>query len=49
MKKPVVNRKKGFTLVELIATIVILALVMGISTYSISAIINNANIKIPPT
>ena len=41
----IIKNNLGFTLVELIATIVILALVMGISTYSISAIINNAKEK----
>ena len=30
------NNKKGFTLVELIATIVVLALVVGISSYACS-------------
>lgn len=47
MKKTngIINNNKGFTLIELIATIVILALVMGISTYSISAIINNSKEK----
>ena len=33
---------KGFTLVELLATILILALLIGIGTYSITTIINNA-------
>lgn len=32
---------KGFTLIELIATIILLALVMGVGSYSIIAIINN--------
>ena len=36
---------KGFTLVELLATLVILALVMGIGTYSITTIINNSKEK----
>lgn len=36
---------KGFTLVELIATIVVLTLVIGIASYSITAIINNAKEK----
>lgn len=47
MKKTngIINNNKGFTLIELIATIVILALVMGISTYSISAIIKNSKEK----
>lgn len=36
---------KGFTLVELIATIVILAIVMGIGAYSITAIIENSREK----
>lgn len=36
---------KGFTLVELIATIVILALVVGISSYSITSIISNSKEK----
>lgn len=33
---------KGFTLVELIATIVVLAMVMGIGSYAITNIINNS-------
>lgn len=41
----IIKNNKGFTLIELIATIVILALVMGISTYSISVIINNSKEK----
>ena len=46
----VVNRmkkidNKGFTLVELIATIVLLSLVMGIGAYAITHIINNAKQK----
>lgn len=36
---------KGFTLVELIATIVVLALVMGIGSYSITAVIKKAREK----
>lgn len=36
---------KGFTLVELIATLVILALVMGIGAFSITKIINNSKEK----
>lgn len=36
---------KGFTLVELIATIVILALVMGIGAYSVTSIINKSKDK----
>ena len=36
---------KGFTLVELIATIVLLSLVMGIGAFSITQIINNAKDK----
>ena len=36
---------KGFTLVELLATILVLALVMSIGTFSIIAIINNAKEK----
>jgi len=34
--------RKGFTLVELLATIVVLTLVLSISTYSVIAIIKNA-------
>ena len=37
--------KKGFTLVELIATIVVLALVVSISAYAITNIINSAKAK----
>ena len=37
--------KKGFTLVELIATIVVLALVVSISAYAITNIINSAKVK----
>lgn len=36
---------KGFTLVELIATIVLLALVMGIGSYSITKVIENSKKK----
>ena len=36
---------KGFTLVELIATVVLLALVMGIGAYSITNVINNSREK----
>ena len=36
---------KGFTLVELIATILILALVMSIASYSIINVIRNAKQK----
>lgn len=39
------TNNKGYTLVELIATIVILALVMGIGAYSITAIINSSKEK----
>lgn len=37
--------RKGFTLVELIATLVILALVMSLGAYSIISIINNSKEK----
>ena len=37
--------KKGFTLVELIATIVLMSLVLGIGGYSVVGIINNAKNK----
>lgn len=37
--------KKGFTLVELLATIVLFAIVAGIGTYSISSIIKNSKQK----
>ena len=37
--------KKGFTLVELIATIVVLSLVVSISAYAITNIINSAKEK----
>ena len=37
--------RKGFTLVELIATIVVLAMVMGIASYSIIGIMNNSKNK----
>ena len=42
-----INRinSKGFTLVELIATIVLLALVMGIGSYSITTVIKNSREK----
>lgn len=40
MKK--VNNKKGFTLVELLAVIVILALIMGIAIASMGGVIDNA-------
>ena len=36
---------KGFTLVELIATIVVLALVMGLASYSIVGIIKRSKEK----
>lgn len=36
------NDKKGFTLVELLATIVILSLLIGIGAYSITAIIKSS-------
>lgn len=36
---------KGFTLVELIATIVVLSLVMGIGAYSITGLIENSKQK----
>ena len=44
MKKNILNNK-GFTLVELLATIAILAIVMGIATFSITAIIKNSKEK----
>lgn len=44
MKKNISNNK-GFTLVELLATIAILAIVMGIATFSITAIIKNSKEK----
>ena len=34
--------RKGFTLVELIATVAIMSLVFGIAGYSIAGIINNS-------
>ena len=37
--------KKGFTLVELLATLIVLALVMSLGTYSISSIIENSKEK----
>lgn len=40
-----IDNNKGFTLVELIATIVVLSLVMSIGTYSIITIINKSNEK----
>ena len=36
------NNKKGFTLVELLAVIVILALIMGIAVVSIGGVLNSA-------
>lgn len=36
---------QGFTLVELIATLVLLSIIMGIGTYSITTIINNSKEK----
>ena len=36
---------KGFTLVELLATIVILGVVMGIATYGVLSAINNSKLK----
>lgn len=44
MKKNILNNK-GFTLVELLATIAILALVMGIATFSITVILNKSKEK----
>ena len=44
MKKYKMNNG-GFTLVELLATIVLLALVIGIASYSINAIIKNSQEK----
>lgn len=40
-----IKDKRGFTLVELLATIVVLALVMGIASYSIIEIINSSREK----
>ena len=37
--------RKGFTLVELLATLIILAVVMSLGTYSIISIINNSKNK----
>lgn len=37
--------KKGFTLVELLATLIVLALVMSLGTYSITSIIKNSKEK----
>ena len=37
--------KKGFTLVELIATIALLALIMGLGGYAITGVINNSKEK----
>lgn len=39
------NNNYGFTLVELLATIVLLALVIGIASYSITAIVKNSKEK----
>lgn len=44
MKKNILN-SKGFTLVELIATIVILALVMSIGSYTVVSLINDSREK----
>lgn len=44
MKKNILN-SKGFTLVELIATIVILALVMSIGSYTVVTLINDSKEK----
>lgn len=40
-----IDNNKGFTLVELIATIVVLSLVMSVATYSVVTIINKSNEK----
>ena len=37
--------KRGFSLIELLATLVILGTVMGIATYSIISILNNSKEK----
>lgn len=40
-----VNNKKGFTLVELLAVIVILALIMGIAAFSMQGVTENVRIS----
>ena len=40
-----VNNKKGFTLVELLAVIVILALIMGIAAFSMQGVTENTRIS----
>lgn len=40
-----INSKKGFTLVELLAVIVILALIMGIAAYSMQGVTENVKIS----
>lgn len=40
-----IKNEKGFTLVELLATVLILALLVGIGTYSITRVINNSKKK----
>ena len=40
-----IRDKKGFTLVELLAVIILLSIIMGIGTVSVTAIINNTKKK----
>ena len=40
-----INDRKGFTLVELLAVIILLSIIMGIGTFSVIKIINNTKKK----
>lgn len=40
-KKNIRKDKKGFTLVELLAVIVVLAIVMGLAAVAITSVLNN--------
>ena len=45
MKKKIKTKEKGFTLIEILVTILIISIVFGIGTYFLLNIVNNSKNK----